>query len=88
MFIRPELGGKVQDVYFSLHTVFTNVNNGVHVRTLARLRRQRQVEGFLGAISLIFRHDNVYLCADPGIFVVGGGGGGWSGAGPTDRKKL
>ena len=21
MFIRPELGGKVQDVYFSLHTV-------------------------------------------------------------------
>ena len=25
MFIRPELGGKVQDVYFSLHTV----NSGV-----------------------------------------------------------
>ena len=22
MFIRPELGGKVQDVYFSLHTVY------------------------------------------------------------------
>ena len=25
MFIRPELGGKVQDVYFSLHTVYLNV---------------------------------------------------------------
>ena len=23
MFIRPELGGRVQDVYFSLHTVYT-----------------------------------------------------------------
>ena len=29
----------------------------------------------IGAISFLYRHDNVYPCADPGIFVVGGGGG-------------
>ena len=30
----------------------------------------------VGAISFLYRHDNVYPCAGPGIFVVGGGGGG------------
>ena len=29
MFIRPELGGKVQDVYFSLHTVKYVSNSGI-----------------------------------------------------------
>ena len=30
---------------------------------------------FLGAISFLYHHDNVYTCADPGIFVGVGGGG-------------
>ena len=55
--------------------MYVNVNNGERLdsdETAMPMTRRR----FLGAISLLYHHDNVYTCADPGIFVGFGGGGG------------
>ena len=62
--------------------MYVNVNNGERP-DFGETAKTTTSRRFLGAISLLYRHDNVYPCADPGIFVVGGGGGGL-----TDRKKL
>ena len=48
MFIRPELGGKVQDVYFSLHTVsIQHTLNG-------DIRLQRKKNGFSHSLRCFF----------------------------------
>ena len=63
--------------------MYVNVNNGERsdfVETAKTTTSRR----FLGAISFLYRHDNVYPCADPGIFGVRGWVGG---IGPTDRKN-
>ena len=54
--------------------MYVNVNNGERLdsdETAMTMTRRR----FLGAISLLYHHDKVYTCADPGIFVGLGGGG-------------
>ena len=53
--------------------MYVNVNNGDHLdfgETAKTTTRRR----FLGVISFLYHHDNVYTCADPGIFVGFGGG--------------
>ena len=45
------------------------------------IRSWQHYRRFLGAISFLYHHDNVYPCADPGNFVGFGRGGGPS---PTD----
>ena len=39
------------------------------------IRSWQHYRRFLGAISFLYHHDNVYPCADSGIFVGFGGGG-------------
>ena len=54
--------------------MYVNVNNGERLdsgETAKTTTRRR----FLGAISFLYHHDNVYTCADPGIFVGFGGEG-------------
>ena len=54
--------------------MYVNVNNGERLdfgETAKTTTRRR----FLGAISFLYHHDNVYTCADPGIIVGFDGGG-------------
>ena len=55
--------------------MYVNVNDGERLdsgETAKTTTRRR----FLGEISFLYRHDNVYTCPGPGIFVGSGGGGG------------
>ena len=52
--------------------MYVNVNNGERLGFGETARHRR----FLGAISFLNHHDNVYTCADTGIFVGFGGGRG------------
>ena len=56
-----------------LISMFTNKQ--IYVNMV--IRSWQHYRRFLGAISFLYHHDNVYPCADPGNFV-GFGGGGWS----------
>ena len=69
--------------------MYVIVNNGERL-DFGETAKTTTIRRFLGAISFLYRHDNVYPCADPGIFVrwvgvggwgVGGGGGGGGGVG-------
>ena len=66
--------------------VYKQANVNMVIRTWQHYRR------FLGAISFLSHHDNVYPCAYPGNFrrVLrwGGGGGGGVQARLTEKKAL
>ena len=59
MFIRPELGGKVQDVYFSLHTVFTCITKKEILQRLA-LESTKILKMFHQTSSRVFTRILVY----------------------------
>ena len=55
--------------------MYVNVNNGERLDFGETVKTTIQ-RRFLGAISFLYHHDNVYTCADPGVFVGFGAGGG------------
>ena len=63
--------------------MYVNENNGerLEFRETAKTTTRRSI---LGAIWFLYHNDNVYKCADPGIFVVVR----WGGPSPNDREKL
>ena len=46
--------------------MYVNVNNGERP-VLGETTKTTTSRRFLGALSFLYRHDNVYPCADPGV---------------------